>query len=41
MEIGVGIHGEPGRRRAQLQTADTIVQEVFEAVSGDLPFKVR
>jgi phosphoenolpyruvate---glycerone phosphotransferase subunit DhaK len=39
MEIGVGIHGEPGRRRAQLQSADAIVEEVFEAVAGDLPFK--
>jgi phosphoenolpyruvate---glycerone phosphotransferase subunit DhaK len=39
MEIGVGIHGEPGRRRAQLQSADAIVEEVFAAVAGDLPFK--
>jgi dihydroxyacetone kinase-like protein len=39
MEIGVGIHGEPGRRRAQFQSADAIVEEVFEAVAGDLPFK--
>jgi dihydroxyacetone kinase-like protein len=39
MEIGVGIHGEPGRRRAKLQSADAIVEEVFEAVAGDLPFK--
>jgi len=39
MEIGVGIHGEPGRRRAQMQSADAIVEEVFEAVAGDLPFK--
>jgi dihydroxyacetone kinase len=39
MEIGVGLHGEPGRRRAKLQSADAIVEEVFEAVAGDLPFK--
>src|SRR3984893_16934831 len=39
MEVGVGIHGEPGRRRAQLQSADAIVEEVFEAVAGALPFK--
>jgi dihydroxyacetone kinase-like protein len=39
MEIGVGIHGEPGRRRAKMQSADAIVEEVFEAVAGDLPFK--
>ena len=39
MEVGIGIHGEPGRRRAKLQPADAIVDEVFEAVSSDLPFK--
>lgn len=39
MEIGVGIHGEPGRRRAKLQNADAIVDELFKAVADDLPFK--
>ena len=39
MEVGVGIHGEPGRRRAKMQSADAIIDEVFEAVAGDLPFK--
>lgn len=39
MEIGIGIHGEPGRRRAKLVAADAIVDEVFEAVASDLPFK--
>ena len=39
IEMGIGIHGEPGRRRAKLQPADAIVDEVFEAVSSDLPFK--
>lgn len=39
MEVGVGIHGEPGRRRDQLKTADAIVDEMFDAVSKDLPFK--
>jgi dihydroxyacetone kinase-like protein len=38
MEVGIGIHGEPGRRRAKVQPADAIVDDVFEAVSGDLPF---
>lgn len=39
MEVGVGIHGEPGRRRDSLKSADDIVDEMFDAVSGDLPFK--
>ena len=39
MEIGVGIHGEPGRRRDKMKSADEIVDEVFDAVSGDLPFQ--
>ncbi len=39
MEVGVGIHGEPGRRRDKLKPADAIVDEIFDAVSKDLPFK--
>jgi dihydroxyacetone kinase-like protein len=39
MEVGVGIHGEPGRRRDKLKTADKIIDEIFEAVATDLPFK--
>jgi dihydroxyacetone kinase-like protein len=39
MEVGVGIHGEPGRRRDSLKSADAIVDEMFDAVVGDLPFK--
>jgi dihydroxyacetone kinase-like protein len=39
IELGVGIHGEPGRRRAKMQPANAIVDEIFAAVAGDLPFK--
>lgn len=39
MEIGIGIHGEPGRKRVQLQPANKIVDELFEAVADDLPYK--
>ena len=39
MELGVGIHGEKGRRRAPLPKADAVVDELFEAVAGDLPFQ--
>jgi phosphoenolpyruvate---glycerone phosphotransferase subunit DhaK len=36
MEMGVGIHGEPGRRRVKLQSADAIVEEMVTAIVGDL-----
>jgi len=36
MEMGVGIHGEPGRRRVPLMSADAIAAEMVEAVVGDL-----
>jgi dihydroxyacetone kinase-like protein len=39
MEVGVGIHGEPGRRRDKMKPADAILDEIFDAVSKDLPFK--
>jgi dihydroxyacetone kinase-like protein len=39
MEVGVGIHGEPGRRRDKMKPADAIVDEIFDAVASDLPFK--
>jgi dihydroxyacetone kinase-like protein len=38
MEVGVGIHGEPGRRRAPLTSADGIVDELLGAVLPDLPY---
>jgi dihydroxyacetone kinase-like protein len=38
MEMGVGIHGEPGRRREKLTNADAIVDELLEAVASDLPY---
>ena len=36
MEIGVGIHGEPGRRRVPLASADNIAAELTNAVIKDL-----
>lgn len=38
MEVGVGIHGEPGRRRAKLVSANEIVDELLNAVVPDLPY---
>ena len=36
MEVGIGIHGEPGRRRAPLGTASEIAELMVEAVISDL-----
>lgn len=36
MEIGVGIHGEPGRRRVPLASADAIAAELTSAILTDL-----
>jgi dihydroxyacetone kinase-like protein len=36
MEFGVGIHGEPGRRREKVKPAAEIVAEMVEAILGDL-----
>jgi dihydroxyacetone kinase-like protein len=36
MEFGVGIHGEPGRRRVKLSRADTIADEMVSAIVKDL-----
>lgn len=36
MEMGVGIHGEPGRRRVQLATAEEIAAEMTGAILRDL-----
>jgi phosphoenolpyruvate---glycerone phosphotransferase subunit DhaK len=36
MEMGVGIHGEPGRRRVPLASADAIAAELLDAILKDL-----
>jgi len=36
MEMGVGIHGEPGRRRVALVPADAIAEEIVGAILKDL-----
>jgi dihydroxyacetone kinase-like protein len=41
MEFGVGIHGEPGRRRDALKSADAIAEEVCAAITGDLGNRAR
>ena len=39
MEIGIGIHGEPGRHRIKLEPADKITEMLLEPVVEDLPYK--
>jgi dihydroxyacetone kinase-like protein len=39
MEIGMGIHGEPGVRRGPLETADQIADELTAAILADLPYR--
>jgi dihydroxyacetone kinase-like protein len=36
MEFGVGIHGEPGRRREKVRPAADVVAEMAEAILADL-----
>lgn len=37
MEVGVGIHGEPGRKRAKLKPAAAIVTDALDAIFDDQP----
>jgi phosphoenolpyruvate---glycerone phosphotransferase subunit DhaK len=38
MEIGIGIHGEPGRHRMSLEPADAVVERLLTPILEDLPF---
>ncbi|ABV92273.1 PTS-dependent dihydroxyacetone kinase [Dinoroseobacter shibae DFL 12 = DSM 16493] len=37
MEMGMGIHGEPGVWRGKLQTADQIAEEMMDRLLADMP----
>jgi len=39
MEVGVGIHGEAGRQRMKLKTADEIAGELITSITNDLGSK--
>ncbi|MFF2518792.1 dihydroxyacetone kinase subunit DhaK [Streptomyces sp. NPDC058086] len=39
MEVGVGIHGEPGRRREKLRPAKEIVATALDAILADQPLQ--
>ncbi len=38
LELGVGLHGEPGRERLKFKPADEIIKIITDAVIEDLPF---
>jgi dihydroxyacetone kinase-like protein len=39
MEIGIGIHGEPGRTRMPVKPADEVVEMLMEPILSDIPYK--
>lgn len=39
IEVGIGIHGEPGRERIKQKSAKELVEMMGEAVVSDIPFK--
>ncbi|MBS1967942.1 MAG: dihydroxyacetone kinase subunit DhaK [Chloroflexi bacterium SZAS-1] len=39
MEVGIGIHGEPGRRKEKLTTAANITEMLAGPILDDLPFQ--
>jgi dihydroxyacetone kinase-like protein len=38
IEVGIGIHGEPGRERIKLEPADRLVDRLLEPILEDLPY---
>ncbi|MEV4799041.1 dihydroxyacetone kinase subunit DhaK [Nonomuraea sp. NPDC049421] len=39
VELGIGIHGEPGRRRVPLAPARELAEVAMDAIHGDLPLR--
>ncbi len=39
MEVGMGIHGEPGIRRAKAEPADKVVDEILKYILEDMKIK--
>ncbi|MBE3579057.1 MAG: dihydroxyacetone kinase subunit DhaK [Caldanaerobacter subterraneus] len=39
MEIGIGIHGEPGTHREKIKPVDEIVEHLMDKIINDLPYK--
>ncbi|GGD98074.1 dihydroxyacetone kinase [Aureimonas endophytica] len=41
MEVGMGIHGEPGIKREPLKPADAVVDEIMERIFAELPKETK
>ncbi len=41
MEIGMGIHGEPGMRREELKPADQVAERMTQAILDDMPLSSK
>jgi dihydroxyacetone kinase-like protein len=39
IELGVGLHGEPGRERTSFKRANIVIKTITDAVINDLPYK--
>jgi dihydroxyacetone kinase-like protein len=39
IELGIGVHGEPGVQRTKMKSADEIATILFDRISGDLELK--
>ena len=39
MEVGMGIHGEPGIARTKLQSADAVVDQLLDLILADMPLE--
>ena len=39
IEMGIGIHGEPGRERIKIITSAKIAETMMEAICSDIPYK--
>ncbi len=39
MEIGLGVHGEPGMRRGKLESADAVTATLVETILADMPLE--
>jgi len=37
MEIGLGVHGEPGMRRGKLESADAVTTTLLDTITADMP----
>jgi dihydroxyacetone kinase-like protein len=38
IEIGIGIHGEPGRERIKIEPADALIDRILAPIVDDIPF---